>query len=853
MTNTSDIDIDKLARRILEMGGNAGVTQRCVPLASGGLSPDARVNYEFGLVLGVEEFRQEQFYHLQKSYLHNRALHGYGVVSGLQIALDRTSDNDIRVNVSTGVGVDQCGRTFIIRSDQCAYLRAWLERNRQSLNLDNGDHTLYVIGTYDECKDALVSIAGQPCASSEQSLAPSRIRDSFNITLSNEPPVMLAWETIRRLAALMTRVRIINGLPESESDELAITERVRVIDDPAALAGLDAPLAGYYGTDLPDYLKLPAEGINETLDRIFMVWVTEVRPRLSPTVIDGCGTSDPVETGILLGRLDFQIDDAGTPIQFSFSDATPTSSYDQRPYLMQTQAIQELLFLGVGNERKPARLFGSLFVQDDESLVLWVHHPETLAAPDTDTAADSALEVYVNGQRVQVSSIGATNSAGIRARNVFTIKLAENIPAAARVEVRFLLAGWRVTEDDVLEPAPIDLGGVVPDIRPLDTRGRATLPGDPERAVDLIDFERAARARTRDTGRNILEELRRLRLRTLGTTPLLASIDQFDFEYAERENDTIHLYAFAERLPEVRDLVVPTRRLAADVPQIRLWFPFDTPLNLDEVSEAGRALLVTDKATGQPLPFRVERTTDPHVWMLVAELVEGRGRAAALRRLIETLNNALVLLEFRASIITVAGRARDTQTLLAAMSAGQYSYTGFDGQDSIAVAYVPELPQAPPVQSVPTKSVPLANLQFMDINSDNTVTFELWFHLDLEWQKFDARVEDEFTMLVLAEVMENGQPTLVPFNFELQRVEDRPNVFEVLIFGGRLPERLKYLRFIFPVNEPMKITSGFGDFESLDKFMSTTGTRLENYYDIERFTERPAVVLYGRSIITREG
>src|SRR5262249_55352739 len=150
--------------------------------------------------------------HLQKGYLHNRALHGYGVVSGLQVSPTRTSDNDIRVSVGTGVGVDQCGRTFIIRSDQCAYLRAWLERNRQNLNLANGDLTLYVVGMYDECKDALVAIAGQPCASSEQSLAPSRIRDSFNITLSKEPPAMPAWETIGRLATLMTRVRIVDGL-----------------------------------------------------------------------------------------------------------------------------------------------------------------------------------------------------------------------------------------------------------------------------------------------------------------------------------------------------------------------------------------------------------------------------------------------------------------------------------------------------------------------------------------------------------------------------------------------------------------------------------------------------------------
>ena len=66
MPNQSDIDIDQLARRIVELGGNAGVTQRCVPLAAGGLDPDARVNYEVGLGLGGAEVRHEQLYHLQQ-------------------------------------------------------------------------------------------------------------------------------------------------------------------------------------------------------------------------------------------------------------------------------------------------------------------------------------------------------------------------------------------------------------------------------------------------------------------------------------------------------------------------------------------------------------------------------------------------------------------------------------------------------------------------------------------------------------------------------------------------------------------------------------------------------------------
>ena len=44
-----------------------------------------RVNYTFGLVLGADEFIQEQSYFLAKHRRHNQWLHGYGTVDGLKV------------------------------------------------------------------------------------------------------------------------------------------------------------------------------------------------------------------------------------------------------------------------------------------------------------------------------------------------------------------------------------------------------------------------------------------------------------------------------------------------------------------------------------------------------------------------------------------------------------------------------------------------------------------------------------------------------------------------------------------------------------------------------------------------
>ena len=52
--------------------------------------PDKRVKYSLGLVLGVDELEQEQYYFLERGRQHNRALHGYGTVCGLDLVIQGT-------------------------------------------------------------------------------------------------------------------------------------------------------------------------------------------------------------------------------------------------------------------------------------------------------------------------------------------------------------------------------------------------------------------------------------------------------------------------------------------------------------------------------------------------------------------------------------------------------------------------------------------------------------------------------------------------------------------------------------------------------------------------------------------
>ena len=64
--------------------------------------PSKRVRYSTGLVLGVDEFTQDQAYFMERDRLLTRALHGYGIVQGLRAHLD-SSEDLLQVRVEPGL------------------------------------------------------------------------------------------------------------------------------------------------------------------------------------------------------------------------------------------------------------------------------------------------------------------------------------------------------------------------------------------------------------------------------------------------------------------------------------------------------------------------------------------------------------------------------------------------------------------------------------------------------------------------------------------------------------------------------------------------------------------------------
>lgn len=89
--------------------------QRCCCPACVGLECLDRTRFFSGQLLTEADLNNEQSYWLAKSRLHNRFLHGWGVVCGMQVVC---SECDGWVTVKPGYAIDPCGNDIIVCSEQ---------------------------------------------------------------------------------------------------------------------------------------------------------------------------------------------------------------------------------------------------------------------------------------------------------------------------------------------------------------------------------------------------------------------------------------------------------------------------------------------------------------------------------------------------------------------------------------------------------------------------------------------------------------------------------------------------------------------------------------------------------------
>jgi hypothetical protein len=332
----------------------AAAQPRVVPL-----DPTKHVNYTSGMVLGVDDFEQEFSYHQARARWLTRDLIGFGTVWGLAIGFEPSVD-DVTVTVSPGTAVSPCGELICVSPTQCASLNRWLEEHavdvieRVGSPLEPLD--LSVVACYRECKTDDVPIPGEPCRTTEELMAASRVMDSFRLEFRLDRPEQPDEDAITDLIAWLRRIPIVSGpgTPLDEfADEVRKAIRAATVESPPASPPDGGPplLLG----SPPGVLEIPAADVTGYLRTALRVWVTDGRPLLRRCgagcecgCAGGCGCAqepgtpaDPCDDAVLLGELRLTLEQ---PPAGGVRLAPGGWALDEsrRPFLLPVRLLQEL-------------------------------------------------------------------------------------------------------------------------------------------------------------------------------------------------------------------------------------------------------------------------------------------------------------------------------------------------------------------------------------------------------------------------------------------------------------------------------------------------------------------------------
>ncbi len=153
-----------------DAGVRVGPTPGAPPEAvAGGVAAAGirRVNFFNGKLLTSADLRDEQTFQIERRRLHNRALHGPGVVDGLQVRLGDLGEAPA-VTVNRGFALDPRGREVILPDPV-------------TLAIPAGPSPLLVVVEYGEQPADPVPVPGAPAP------IPSRIEEGARVRLLDEP------------------------------------------------------------------------------------------------------------------------------------------------------------------------------------------------------------------------------------------------------------------------------------------------------------------------------------------------------------------------------------------------------------------------------------------------------------------------------------------------------------------------------------------------------------------------------------------------------------------------------------------------------------------------------------------
>jgi hypothetical protein len=227
VTNTPDITTPCLDAGPVEDDG-------IVPI-----NPFFALRYQFGMLLGVEDFEAAQAYARGKMRLHNAWLHREGVVWGFGVTAPpvSTSDQALRgeIQVDPGLALDSLGHELHLDAPACISVAAWYEKHKADPGVPlldpatGGTITARIELRFRACLARQVPAMTDPCDGGGTGTAYSRAFETVEIKLVPGAAPARAYP--------YHLVRLLFGLDDPQStptaDELAVQN---ALADVAALA-----------------------------------------------------------------------------------------------------------------------------------------------------------------------------------------------------------------------------------------------------------------------------------------------------------------------------------------------------------------------------------------------------------------------------------------------------------------------------------------------------------------------------------------------------------------------------------------------------------------------------------------
>jgi hypothetical protein len=134
-------------------------------------TPLERVNFFHGQILSVSDFQAEQEYSLARFRRHNRYLHGWGTVCGLEVSSNGSSE----ILVQPGLAID-CGGNEI-------YVDAPVK-----IPIPQAARVQFVVLQYEETKTSLVPAISADADKRQEEMAFSRIVEGYHLEILDHDP-----------------------------------------------------------------------------------------------------------------------------------------------------------------------------------------------------------------------------------------------------------------------------------------------------------------------------------------------------------------------------------------------------------------------------------------------------------------------------------------------------------------------------------------------------------------------------------------------------------------------------------------------------------------------------------------